>query len=374
MTLRTGDLIHRSKEWSGNRPLAPSDGSEGLESSGDAYFRAASAVLASRPDPIEDGLLAGFLGRHYALSGRIEMLSSEVEQTAETVLPDGRRLILKASRTREARDSFRFQSAALAALDGARGFLAPRVLLTTDGASMFEEDSVTGYLQTRAPGSPLHLESKTPDILYRTGAALGHLDRTLHGRELPAMHRPVLWHISCWPRLAELRRHLIPGPVADAVDDAMAQYVEHVEPEIGALDWQVVHNDPSPFNTLTTGAEIAFIDFGDGGWGPRIQDLAIAASHVVSDPSLPLGGAEHLIAGYWSVLPLSEREVALLVGLMKARQSALILINHWRADLFPNDAAYIKKNVARAEKGLSILAALNPGAGRRAVARSSGET
>ena len=80
-----------------------------------------------------------------------------------------------------------------------------------------------------------------------------------------------------------------------------------------------------------------------------------------------------LIAGYASVIPLSALEARLLVGLMRARQSALILVNYWRAHLFPDEARYIKKNVARAEHGLSILAPLGVAAGEAAVlaARSS---
>jgi hypothetical protein len=52
---------------------------------------------------------------------------------------------------------------------------------------------------------------------------------------------------------------------------------------------------------------------------------------------------------------------------MRARQSALILINYWRAHLFPADAEYIKKNVARAEHGLSILAPLDVTSAEAAV-------
>jgi Ser/Thr protein kinase RdoA (MazF antagonist) len=118
---------------------------------------------------------------------------------------------------------------------------------------------------------------------------------------------------------------------------------------------------------MVTGQGMGFIDFGDGCWSPRIQDLAIAASHVVKDPGLPLGGAEHLIAGYASVIPLSALEARLLVGLMRARQSALILVNYWRSHLFPADAEYIKKNVARAEHGLSILSSLGAASGEAAV-------
>ena len=100
---------------------------------------------------------------------------------------------------------------------------------------------------------------------------------------------------------------------------------------------------------------------------PRIQDLAIAASHVVKDPTTALGGAEYLIAGYASVIPLSALEARLLVGLMRARQSALILINYWRSHLFPAEAQYIKKNVPRAEHGLSILTPLSVDEGEAAV-------
>ncbi|MFC6761871.1 phosphotransferase enzyme family protein [Sulfitobacter porphyrae] len=140
------------------------------------------------------------------------------------------------------------------------------------------------------------------------------------------------------------------------VADAMKDYVETIAPQTGDLVWQVTHNDPSPFNMMVTDQGLGFIDFGDGCHSPRLQDLAIAASHVVTDPDLLLGGAEYLIAYYASVLPLTALEESLIIGLMRARQSALILINYWRAHLFPDDAAYIKKNVQRAENGLAILA------------------
>ncbi|SFJ77323.1 Ser/Thr protein kinase RdoA involved in Cpx stress response, MazF antagonist [Bosea sp. OK403] len=333
----------------------------------DAYFRDAAAVLAAPPSVVADGVLADLLARHYGLSGEITTLSSEVECTAEVALGDGRRLILKTSRRPEAVESFRFQSAAIATVAGAAGFVAPLVLPTGGGGLMFAQDGVCGYLQTRLEGTPMHRVARSPDLLRDVGSALGRLDLALSRRELPAMHRPVLWHVRCWPRLMELQRYLPAGPVADEVARSMRDYEGEIAPAIGSVPWQIAHNDPSPFNTLVSEDGIAFIDFGDGCWGPRIQDLAIAASHLVSDPALPLGGAEHLIAGYAAALPLSTDEARLLVGLMRARQSALILINYWRAHLFPGNADYIKKNVARAEQGLAILAPLDPARERAAV-------
>jgi Ser/Thr protein kinase RdoA (MazF antagonist) len=331
------------------------------------YLRDAAAVLAAPPSVVPAGLLAEVLARNYGLSGQIDILSSEVECTAEVRLPDDRRLILKVSAQPAAVESFRFQSAAIAAVAGVDGFVAPRVLPTRGQEPMFECEGVCGYLQTRLDGTALHRLPASPGLLRETGRALGQLDLALGSGDLPAMHRPVLWHVRCWPGLMELRHHLPPGPVAEAVRRAMADFQGNIAPRLGEVPWQVTHNDPSPFNTLVTDDGIAFIDFGDGCFGPRIQDLAIAASHNVSDPSLPLGGAGHLIAGYAEALPLSSVEANLLVGLMKARQSALILINYWRSHLFPENAAYINKNVGRAERGLAILSALSAGDAQEVV-------
>ncbi|WP_404401863.1 phosphotransferase enzyme family protein [Pelagibacterium halotolerans] len=333
----------------------------------EAYFRAAAAILATPPDSAESDLSTALLKRHYGLAGSVTTLSSEVERTVAVDLLDGRRLILKTSTRPEAIDSFWFQTAAMAGLQGSAGFLAPEVLRTNSGALMFEEEGVCGYLQTRLDGVPLRREAPAPDLLFRTGSALARLNLALGQIDVPAAHRPVLWHIGCWPRLLDLERYLPSGSIADCVRVAMAEYVEFIEPQITGVAWQVTHNDPSPFNMMVTDQGLGFIDFGDGCWSPRIQDLAIAASHVVTDAALPLGGAEHLISGYAAVIPLSRLEAKLLVGLMRARQSALILINYWRAHLFPAEAQYIKKNVARAERGLSILARLDAASGEAAV-------
>jgi Ser/Thr protein kinase RdoA (MazF antagonist) len=335
--------------------------------SADANFRTAVAILATRPESTEPDMSVALLKRHYGLTGSITTLSSEVERTVEVNLSDGRLLILKTSTRPEAVDSFRFQTAAMAGLQGAAGFVAPEVLRTSSGALMFEQEAACGYLQTRIEGVPLHQVIPTPALLFRTGSALARLHVALAQVDVPATHRPVLWHVGCWSRLMDLEQFLPSASIADSVRVAMAEYVDFIEPEIANVAWQVTHNDPSPFNTMVTGRGVGFIDFGDGCWSPRIQDLAIAASHLVTDRGIPLGGAEHLVAGYASVTELSALEARLLVGLMRARQSALILVNYWRSHLFPADAEYIKKNVARAEEGLSILAPLGAASGEAAV-------
>jgi Ser/Thr protein kinase RdoA (MazF antagonist) len=339
--------------------------------SDDEYFRQAMECLRIKPQRVETSSLHDVLHRHYGVQGSISVLNSEVEHTAEVELPAGNRLILKTSSEPQALESFRFQSSTIAKLGADPDFIVPQILATSSGTLMFEEPRICGYVQSRLDGRPVSEMTISPDLLYKAGRALGKLDLALRQIEVPGIHRPILWHIKCWPRLQGLEAYLPSGPIAESVRRTMRSYTDFVQPRLGEVEWQITHNDPSPFNMLVASDRIAFIDFGDGCWGPRIQDLAIAASHFVRESTMALGGAEYLIAGYTAVLPLSPLETSLLVELMRARQSALILVNYWRSHLFPTEAAYIKKNVARAEHGLSILSSLSRAEAEVAVERVS---
>lgn len=333
----------------------------------DAWFDRAAGTMAAKPDAVDPTCMAAILARHYGLDGQITLLASEIERTAEIALPNGRRLILKTSTWDGAADSFAFQSAILAALQKTPGLHVPAVLPTEAGDLVFEGDGVRGYLQTKLEGEALHHLAPSTARRRQIGAALGLLSRALAGVSAPGARRPVLWNIACWPRLIQFANDLPDGQVRPLVHAAIEDHLHRTLPLLKQVPWQITHNDPSPHNMLQTPQGIGFIDFGDGGWSPRLQDLAIAASHFVADPGLPLGGAEHLIAGFAGVQQLTGPECRALVGLIRARQAAMILINNWRARLFPAEAAYITKNVARAERGLEILAALTPAAAEAAV-------
>ncbi len=144
---------------------------------------------------------------------------------------------------------------------------------------------------------------------------------------------------------------------ARLVVDAMTAFETSVLPRMDCLKWQVAHNDPNPFNIIDLGNAhgLAFIDFGDAGLSVRLQDLATAALHYVSDFQRYLGGAEEVVDGYRSVAPLRSAEIEALVPLMRARAAMLIIINSWRAALFPAHATYIEKNSWRARRALNIL-------------------
>lgn len=117
-------------------PLLDGGKAHRFSAADDTYFRAATAIMTAAPSVVADDVLAGLLARDYGLSGRIKVLSSEVEGTAEVTLPDSTRLILKTSTQPEAVDSFAFQSAAIMAVEKGTGFVAPRLLPTQGGADI----------------------------------------------------------------------------------------------------------------------------------------------------------------------------------------------------------------------------------------------
>ncbi|MGX9574437.1 phosphotransferase enzyme family protein [Mesorhizobium sp. f-mel] len=300
------------------------------------------------------------------MGGIIATLSSEVERTVEVNLSHDRRLILKTSTRPEAVDSFRFQSAAMAGLQGAAGFVAPEVLRTSSGALMFEEEGVCGYLQTRIEGVPLHKAVPTPHLLFQTGSALARLGLALAQLNVPAAHRPVLWHVGCWSRLMELEQYLPSGSIADSVRVAMADYVEYVEPQISNVAWQVTHNDPSPFNMMVTGQGTGFIDFGDGCWSPKDPGSGDRSKsrRDGSEPSCGWGRTSYrrLCLCHCNFGARSKTARRTDAGATKRIDPGQLLA----LPPFPGDAEYIKKNVARAERGLSILAPLGVASGEAA--------
>lgn len=93
---------------------------------------------------------------------------------------------------------------------------------------------------------------------------------------------------------------------------------------------------------------IGVIDFGDAVHAPRINELAIAASYFI-DPALGLDASlATLVEGYRQEAELLPEELELLPDLICTRLATRILLTHWRNSHFPENSAYIMRNLANA--------------------------
>ena len=98
------------------------------------------------------------------------------------------------------------------------------------------------------------------------------------------------------------------------------QFEEKVTPILPELRKQIIHNDANEWNVLVKNGKVsAIIDFGDLAYSPLINELAIAITYACYDKEKPLEWAPIIIKSYHDVLPLEEKEIAVLYYLIAAR-------------------------------------------------------
>ena len=314
-------------------------------------------ILNSAPPDLTAAECLALLQRHWGFGGDLAPLTSERDLNWRVTAAAGR-FVLKIANRAEDPAITRFQNAALlhiAARDP--GLPVPRVVPTLDGATDLALPGqglmrVLSYVE----GVPMHLAPSTPALRHSLGAMAARLTQALQGFAHPAADHVLQWDIK---QAAGLRPLLpaIADPGLRARCGAWLDWFDQIRPRFDALPWQVVHADLNPHNVLTLPGDPAqvsgVLDFGDMVFTPRICDLAVAASYHITDP----GALDQVVAGWQSVLPLTEAEARLLPGLTALRMVTTLAITSHRAALWPDNAAYILRNFATAEAGLMLLPA-----------------
>lgn len=158
-----------------------------------------------------------------------------------------------------------------------------------------------------------HLDPTDPDAVRATGAVVARMHRVLASLDVD-LPGPVLP-----PHAAQVgARPVLELPAASAGRvrlPAVAARLDALVSELPDLDTRpsLVHGDVRGANVLVRDGEVAaLLDHDSMGLGHRVQDLARAAVTVATrfrtwDPP-PRGAVDHLIAGYRSVLTLSDLE------------------------------------------------------------------
>ncbi|MFD2470043.1 phosphotransferase [Amycolatopsis silviterrae] len=282
-------------------------------------------------EPLDVAVVLAALQELHGLSGRLERLASEKDETFVLHSADARYLVKVSG---EAREDLALQTAVLRHLAGS-GLPVPVVKSGVDGGLMHDIAGgrllrVLSYL----PGEPL---AKRAGDLESFGSAHGQLIRAL--ADFRGGERTLLWDL----------RHL--GALAP--DDPLAQEIlaecaSRVRPD--ELETQLVHNDLSPHNLLvdSRGELTGILDFGDVLRTAVVFDLAIALSNVL-DADAPDPWADPLawLRGYLRIRPVAEEELRLLPLLATARLVQRALIAAWRAERDPARAAYVLSHAAR---------------------------
>lgn len=243
-----------------------------------------------------------------------------------------------------------------------------RIIPTRDGDAdtrvTLDDGSVRGMRMVSFVAGALQKSVPASDRQRRNlGRVLAEIQVALQDFAHRADRTDIAWDIAHTPRI----RAMLPA-IADCarramLEDAIVVFERLVAPVSVGLRAQVVHNDLSGDNVVVEPQDhdriAGVIDFGDATRTAAVNDVAIAATYNLSPGAEPLGGAAALIEGFHAVRPLREDEVALLPELILARMVVRIGISEWRALRFPENRAYILRNVPTAWAQLEYLTAAN---------------
>ena len=220
--------------------------------------------------------------------------------------------------------------------------VCPRVVPTTTGDSIAEIRSPAGAkhwarLVTHLPGVPLAMQRRhSAELLQDLGRCVGQLDRALSGFDHPAAHRDLHWDLANGLQVVNGYKSLITDvELRELVDRFVLDFEGHVAPVLQRLRRSVIHNDANDYNVIVGGGAslytrnqkvVGLIDFGDLVYSYTVGDLAIAIAYAILDKPDPLAAAAEVTRGYHAENPLTEDEIAALVGLVCMRLCASVCL------------------------------------------------
>ena len=308
--------------------------------------------------------------RLYGIDGAARLLTSERDQNFRLVTASGDAYLLKISNPSEADEIVAFQTACLehiARVDP--GLPVQRVIHTVAGKSA---DRIVLRDGRRCVVRLLtFLQGRQAKDTARDGAqriafatTLARLDLALRDFRHPAASHDLLWNASRVDRLAHLVDEISDAERRRLAGHFMSRFIESVQPRLGGLRAQVIHNDYNLYNILVDADDAArvtgIIDFGDMVHAPLVGEIATGATFQMGGVADPFADAAEFIGAYHAALPLLPEEQELVTELVAARHLVTVLITGWRATRYPENRAYILRHNPAAWEALFQMADLSP--------------
>ncbi|XP_059197691.1 hydroxylysine kinase-like [Centropristis striata] len=301
----------------------------------------------------------------------IHSLPSYGDQNFYVAAMEGGEYVLKIMNSEDSKNSslLEVQTYAMSYLHQ-NGLPAQTALPNTSGQLLSLEETDCGYgcqeylvrLLTYLPGTTISKVPLTPQLLYETGKTAARMDAILQEMEhhhLSELQREnFLWSLSN-VLLLEKYIHVLGGdPLNKVVKSVLHQYETSVVPQRSSFRKCINHGDFNVLNVLvqpddSDGDRISgILDFGDMNSGYYIHELAITIMYMMMEHPNPIEVGGPVLAGWESVLPLSEAEKDCLYVLVLSRFCQSSVLSRQTLALHPENAEYL---MSFSKKGDPIL-------------------
>lgn len=301
--------------------------------------------------------------RHWGVRGHATKLPAEVDENFHLICPEGEFLLKVVPADEPAELTDLVTRALLHVERRGDGILAQRVLPTSGGELQATFEDAVGEkrrarLTTFVAGQMLRSVSMDRELRESLGTVLARLALALRDFDHPAADRELSWDVRHAGRMVTMLDELPEDDRRAELRAALVGFDRQTVPRLDELPAQIVHNDLSRDNAvLTADGQVAVIDFGDIVRTQRINDVAVAMADHLDDSPEPFAPALDVLRGYLAVEPLADEELALLYDLVRIREVTRIVGAEWRATRFPENRAYLARNVERLTGVLANLPA-----------------
>uniref|UniRef100_G3P2X9 Hydroxylysine kinase n=1 Tax=Gasterosteus aculeatus aculeatus TaxID=481459 RepID=G3P2X9_GASAC len=304
----------------------------------------------------------------------ISTLPSYNDQNFFLVTKEDNKYVLKIMNSKESMNPTRMEVQTLAmSFLHQRGVPSQIVVPTTTGKLMSMEEIDCGQgaqtycvrLMTYLPGKTVAESPVTVQDLYQIGKLAAVIDTTL--KQLVSPNLDVLqsneemWSLSNIPLIDDYLSVMDGDPLQKVIKAVVKQYKSLVAPRIVSLRKGIIHGDINDQNIIVTPSangrhEVSgVLDFSLLMIDCYVFEVAVTIAYMMMENPSPLDVGGAVLAGWESVMVLSEEEKDSLFLLVLGRLCQSLVYGRYNVTKYPDNKEYL---LTTAKSGTLLLTKL----------------
>lgn len=226
-------------------------------------------------------------------------------------------------------------------------------LMSVDHGS--ETKSYLVRLLTFLPGRPIAEIPMTQQLLYEIGRLAATLDKTLEKFQHPklsSLHREnFIWNLRNIPLLENYLYALEPDQNREIVEQVIQLFRDQITAKLSQFRTCINHGDLNDHNILVEANKSAsgdavyqvsgILDFDDMSYGYYVFEVAITIMYMMIESKDPIQVGGHVLAGFESIIPLTDIERSALFLLVCGRFCQSLVMAAYSCQLQPENKEYL---------------------------------